>query len=144
MRQTNPQTEGGSQSTWREPSGMLQEHANNCFSHFFFRTKCNTMNALDERMSSSMPILKVPYLTVFHEFHTAVRGPATLYLICIAPNPSVVLNFSCLKVTQALLRAVCFCACTFKCQRALSVSAYLPAMLPSLEDNASYTSDTMR
>ena len=43
--------------------------------------------------------LKVPYYTVFHQFHTAVRGPTTtVYLICIAPNPSVVLNFSFLKV----------------------------------------------
>ena len=44
-------------------------------------------------------MLKVPYYTVFHLFHTAVRGPETLYLKCIAPNPSMVLNFSCLKVT---------------------------------------------
>ena len=44
--------------------------------------------------------LKVPYYTVFHQFHTAVRGPTTLYLKCIAPNPSEVLNFSSLKVTQ--------------------------------------------
>ena len=42
--------------------------------------------------------LKVPYYTIFHQFHRAVRGPTALYLICIAPNPSVVLNFSCLKV----------------------------------------------
>ena len=33
-----------------------------------------------------------------HQFHTAVRGPTTLYSICVAQNPSVVLNFSCLKV----------------------------------------------
>ena len=45
-------------------------------------------------------ILKVPYYTVFHQFHTAVRGPTTLYLKCIAPSPSVVHNFSCLKVNQ--------------------------------------------
>ena len=32
------------------------------------------------------------------QFHTAVRGQATLHLKCIAPNPSLVLNFSCLKV----------------------------------------------
>ena len=44
--------------------------------------------------------LKVPYYTVFNQFHTAVRGQTTLYLKCIAPNPSVVLNFSCLKVVQ--------------------------------------------
>ena len=43
-------------------------------------------------------LLKFPYYTVFHQFHTAVRGPTTLYLKWIAPNPSVVLNFSCLKV----------------------------------------------
>ena len=48
--------------------------------------------------------LKVPYYTVFHQFHTAVRGPTTLYSICIAPNTSVVLNSSCLKV--ALLSSV--------------------------------------
>ena len=41
-------------------------------------------------------VLKVPYYTVFHQFDTAVRGPTTMYSICIAP--SVVLNFSCLKV----------------------------------------------
>ena len=49
---------------------------------------------------SSLKPLKVLYYTVFHQFHTAVRGPTTLYLKCIAPNPSIVLNFSCLKVTQ--------------------------------------------
>ena len=47
---------------------------------------------------SSLKPLKVLYYTVFYQFHTAVRGPTTLYLKCIAPNPSVVLNFSCLKV----------------------------------------------
>ena len=52
----------------------------------------------------STPALKVPYYTVFHEFHTAVRGPTTLYSICIAPNTSVVLNSSCLKV--ALLSSI--------------------------------------
>ena len=46
----------------------------------------------------SLHMLKDPYYTVFHQFHTAVRGPTTLYSICIAPNPSLVLNFSCLKV----------------------------------------------
>ena len=49
-------------------------------------------------------ILKVPYYTVFHQFGTAVRGQTTLYSICIAPNTSVVLNSSCLKV--ALLSSV--------------------------------------
>ena len=44
--------------------------------------------------------LKVPSCAAFDQFHTAVRGPTTLYLKCISPNPSVVLNFSCLKVTQ--------------------------------------------
>ena len=34
--------------------------------------------------------LKVPYYTVFHQFHIAVRGPTTLYSICIASNPFVV------------------------------------------------------
>ena len=42
--------------------------------------------------------LKVPYYTCFHQFHTAVRGPTALYSIYIVPNPSLVLNFSCLKV----------------------------------------------
>ena len=45
-------------------------------------------------------MLKVPYYTVFCQFHTAVRDPTTLNLKCIAPNPPMVLNFSCLKVTQ--------------------------------------------
>ena len=34
--------------------------------------------------------LKVPYYTVFHQFHTAIRGPTALYSICIGPNPSMV------------------------------------------------------
>ena len=42
--------------------------------------------------------LKVPNYTVCHQF--SHRGPTTLYSICSAPNSSVVLNFSCLKVTQ--------------------------------------------
>ena len=37
--------------------------------------------------------LQVPYYTVFHQYHTAVRGPKTLCSIC------KVLNFSCLIVT---------------------------------------------
>ena len=45
-------------------------------------------------------ILKVPYYTVFHQFHTADRGPATLFSRSIGPNPSMVLDFSCLKVAQ--------------------------------------------
>ena len=54
--------------------------------------------------STDISALKVPYYTVFHQFHTAVRGPTTLYSICIAPNTSVLLNSSCLKV--ALLRSI--------------------------------------
>ena len=57
-------------------------------------------------------MLNVPYYTVFHQYNTA--GPTTLYLKCIAPNPSVVLNFSCLKVTQVSSTERSFCACTFK------------------------------
>ena len=44
--------------------------------------------------------LKVPYYMVFHQFNTAVRSPKTLYSNHIAPNPSLVLNFSWLKVAQ--------------------------------------------
>ena len=54
----------------------------------------------DKRATGPTKILKVPYYTVFHQFHTAVRGPTTLYSICIASNTSVVLKFSCLKVAQ--------------------------------------------
>ena len=39
-------------------------------------------------------------LYCFSSISHAVRGLATLYLKCIAPNPSMVLNFSCLKVAQ--------------------------------------------
>ena len=46
----------------------------------------------------SRTTLKVPYYTVSHQFHTAVRGPKTLNSICIVPNPYMFLNFSCLKV----------------------------------------------
>ena len=48
----------------------------------------------------SYTYLKVPYYTGFHQFHTTVRDPTTLFPKCIAPNRSVVLNFSCLKVAQ--------------------------------------------
>ena len=51
-------------------------------------------------LSEDIFYLHIPYYTVFHQFHTAVRGPTTLYSKCIAPNPSVVLNFSSLKVAQ--------------------------------------------
>lgn len=43
--------------------------------------------------------LKVPYYT-FHQFHTAVRGPTTVYSKRLATNPSMVLNFSHLRVAQ--------------------------------------------
>ena len=45
---------------------------------------------LGRDVHSQRNVLKVPHYTVFHQFHTAVRGPTTLYLKCIAPNPSVV------------------------------------------------------
>ena len=49
--------------------------------------------------TKSIPkVLKVPFYNVFHQFHTAVT--TTLYSKCIAPNPFMVLNFSCLKVAQ--------------------------------------------
>ena len=58
----------------------------------------------------------ISYNTFFQQFHTAVRGPTTLYSKFIAPNSSVVLNFSCLKSLKwALLRTGRFCACIFKC-----------------------------
>ena len=61
-------------------------------------------NEVIKLMKNRHKSLTVPYYTVLHQFHTAVRGPTTLYSICIAPNTSVVLNSSCLKV--ALLSSV--------------------------------------
>ena len=55
-------------------------------------TFCFCFCVLNESICT-LVYLKVPYYTVFQQFHTAVGGPTTLYLKCIAPNSSVVLNF---------------------------------------------------
>ena len=73
--------------------------------------------------------LKVPHYTVFHQFHTAVRGPSTLYLRYIAPNPSLVLNFSCLKV--ALLSAAVSVPAALNANELRLLTPALPATRPS-------------
>ena len=80
-------------------------------------------------MSKIKTELKVPYYTVFHQFHTAVRGPTTLYLKYIAPNPSMVLNFSCLKVAQVSSTESSLFLCLHPEMLMSSVCLRLPCLL---------------
>ena len=86
--------------------------------------------------------LKVPHYTVFHQFHTANRSPTILYSIFIAPNPSLVLNFSCLKV--ALLSAAVSVPAALNANELRLLMPALPATRPSQREDAACTSGSMR
>ena len=77
---------------------LLQDRGRPMFGNLKANVFFATVKMLRTWQNANKYVLKVPYYTVFHQFHTAVRGPTALYSICIALNPTMVLNFSCLKV----------------------------------------------
>ena len=90
-------------------------------------------------------ILEVPYYTVFHQFHTAVRGSTTLYLKCIAPKPIRGPEFQLSKSRSSELywdQAVSVPAPLNVNELRLSAPA-LPATRPSQGEDAIYTSGSM-
>ena len=88
------------------------------------------MSILAEMKCFGYKDLKVPYYTVFHKFHTAIRSPTTLY----SKSRSSDLYWEQAVSVPAPLNANVRCLST----------PTLPATRPSQEEDAAYASSSMR